>query len=120
MGYPAGHEPSPADGVEGLLTQIADRLNDTFGGGSSSPVPVTPAGGSARTLTSTAATSSGTVAAGAKAVSFVTSSDWSGSVNGATRGASLAFSVSVINPADTLPAIAYIRSAGTLYIDALT
>ena len=83
-------------------------------------IPVTPGTGEARTLTSTTAAASGSVSAGAKSVSFVTSSDWSGSVNGATRGASLAFSVSVINPGDTLPAIAYVRSAGTLYIDVMT
>ncbi len=83
-------------------------------------LPVSPSGGTARTLTSTAATGSGTVSAGAKSVCFTTSSDWSGSVNGATRGVSQTFFVSVINPADTLPAIAYVRSAGTLYIDVMT
>lgn len=86
----------------------------------SAGLPVAPGGGSARTLTSSAVVASGSVAAGAKSVAFQTSSDWSGSVNGATRAVSQTFYVSVINPADTLPAIPYVRSAGTLYIDVLT
>lgn len=36
MGYPAGHEPSVNDGVEGLLVQIADALGVGGTGGSGS------------------------------------------------------------------------------------
>lgn len=77
-------------------------------------------GGSQRTLNSSAQTTSGSVSAGAKSVSFVTSTDWSGTINGAAFPASASKNLSVINSADTLPAIAYTRSAGTLYIDVLT
>lgn len=115
-----------------LLLKAASALQELTGGSGgafagltdtqlrATPVPVTPGGGTARTLTSSAVTSNGTVTAGAKSVCFTTSSDWSGSVNGAARAVSQTFFVSVINPADTLPAIAYVRSAGTLYIDVMT
>lgn len=123
--------PEPADRVEVIRYKTARGIWNLLSGGGSfagltdtqlraTPVPVSPGGGTARTLTSSAVTSSGTVAAGAKSVAFQTSSDWSGSVNGATRAASETFYVSVINPADTLPAIAYVRSAGTLTIDVMT
>jgi hypothetical protein len=107
------------------LVEAVKALILVWTGGSgtipSSPgVPVIPGGGTARTLTSSAATASGSVTAGAKSVAFQTSSDWAGSVNGATRAVSQTFYVSVLNPADTLPAIAYVRTAGTLYIDVLT
>lgn len=76
--------------------------------------------GTQRTLTSTAATGSGSVAAGSKSVAFVTSSDWSGNINGVAFPASASKNISVISAGDTLPAIDYTRSAGTLYIDVLT
>lgn len=100
-----------------ILTKIwywMFRTATATGGGGSGTA------GAQRVLTSTASTSSGTVTAGAKSVSFVTSSDWSGSINGASFPASASKNISVISPGDTLPAIAYTRSAGTLYIDVLT
>lgn len=66
-----------------------------------------------------AAITSGSVPAGKRAISFVTSSDWVGTINGAAFPASAAKSYEA--PAGTsLPAIAYTRSAGTLYIDFIT
>lgn len=111
--------PEPADDVKVLLYKIARGIWGIFTGTGTS-IPVAPGGGVARSLASSAVTTSGTVAAGAKSVAFQTSSDWSGSVNGAARGVSQTFFISVPNSADTLPAIAYVRSAGTLYIDVLT
>jgi len=86
----------------------------TTGGGSSG------GGGVQRTLTSSAATASGSLAAGAKSIAIVTSSDFSGTINGAAFPAFASFNVSVDAPANTLPAVAYTRSAGTLYITTLT
>lgn len=94
--------------ILGALQQLVSLLGGSSGGGAQ------------RTLTSTAPTTSGSVAAGAKAVSFVTSSDWSGSINGAVWPASASKNISPPNPADTLPAIAYVVTTGTLYIDVLT
>lgn len=66
-----------------------------------------------------AAVGNGSVPAGKRAISFVTSSDWVGTINGAAFPASAAKSYEA--PVGTsLPAIAYTRSAGTLYIDFLT
>lgn len=75
-------------------------------------------GGAAVTVESTAAAANGTVGAGASAISFVTSSDWSGTINGAAFPASA--SVSLNAPQGrSLPAVAYTRAAGTVYINAM-
>lgn len=77
-------------------------------------------GGVQRTLTSSAVTTDGTVSAGAKSVSFVTSSDFSGTINGVAFPVSASKNVAPISPADTIAAIPYTVSAGTIYIDVLT
>jgi len=75
--------------------------------------------GSQQTPALTAATSNGAVAAGFKSVGFVTSSDWVGTI----AGASFPASASINYNADqyrTLAGINYTRSAGTLYIATLS
>ena len=74
--------------------------------------------GSQLTLTSLAATSSGSVTAGKRTVSFVASSDFTGTVNGITFPASAIKSIEA-PPGYTMAAIPYTRAAGTLYIDFL-
>lgn len=76
-------------------------------------------GGTVRTAALTAAVASGSVTAGAKSVSFSSSSDFAGTIGGAAFGASQAL-VFAADGADTIGAIAYTRSAGTLYIATLT
>lgn len=105
-----------ASGGQTLAIKVIDNGDSTY----SLAVSEASGGGTARTIASSAPTTSGTVTGGAQSVSFLTSSDWSGSVNGTTRAASQAINISVVSPADTLPAIAYVISAGTLYIDKLT
>ncbi len=86
-----------------------------FSSSGSGGVPVTPSGGVVRTFTLTAATGNGSVAAGAKSVAFSSSSDFAGSITGAAFAASQAIG-SAVDGADTIGAIAYTVSAGTLYI----
>lgn len=82
-------------------------------------IPFDPSeGGGQLVIQSSAVTSGGTVMAGALSVSFVTSSDFSGTINGAAFPASASKSFNAPNGA-SLPSIAYTRSAGTLYIDAI-
>ncbi len=73
--------------------------------------------GPAQTLTSVGATSSGTVTAGASSVTFLPSSDFTGTIDGisypGTDWQVIPFTAAV---GKTLPAIAYTRSAGTLNI----
>lgn len=105
--------PIPDDREHVLLYKIARGIWNVLAGG----IPASQQGGLVRAIVSTAPTSGGTVDAGAKSVSFVTSSDFSGTINGAAFPASAAKSFTVISPADTHPAIPYTISAGTLYID---
>lgn len=77
----------------------------------------------ARTLTSTTVSASGTVAAGALFAEFIFSSDFAGTVNGNTfSGAtdSMWQTPPLSRPGDTLPAIAYTRSAGSIRLTVLT
>jgi hypothetical protein len=69
----------------------------------------------------TAVTAGATIAAGAISVSIVPSSDFAGTINGATITGTTnggAFNVRA-NPPDTLPAIIYTRTAGSLNISVL-
>jgi hypothetical protein len=71
----------------------------------------------ADTLTTTAATSSGTVSAGAIQITFVASSDFVGTIDGAFPiPASAGFTATATNGSGGLDAIPYTRTAGTLYI----
>lgn len=92
-----------------------------FGGtapsGTSPGLPI--GGGVQESLTSVVATGNGSIAAGAKSVCFQTSSDFAGTVNGVTRAVSQVICLTVGNPPDTLLAIPYTISAGTLTIDRL-
>lgn len=82
--------------------------------------PISGSGsGTTRTASLTAAVANGSVAANCKSVSFSSSSDFAGTIAGATFGASQAL-VFAADGADTIGAIAYTRSAGTLYIATLT
>ena len=96
--------------ILGALQQVGAALG--VGGGGTVGVQ--------RTLASSAVTTDGTVSAGAKSVSFVTSSDFSGTINGAAFLASASKNIAPISPADTIAAIPYTVSAGTIYIDVLT
>jgi hypothetical protein len=119
-----GYDFPPAIANLSLVEAVKVLILSFTGGTGTIPtspgIPIIPGGGTARTITSSAVTASGSVAAGAKSVAFQTSSDWSGSVNGAARAASQTFYITVPNAADTLPAIPYVRTGGTLNIDVLT
>lgn len=73
------------------------------------------------TLQAGVTTASATITAGALSVSIVPSADFAGTINGATISGSSSgsvFTARVIAP-DTLPAIAYTRSAGSLTISVI-
>lgn len=117
FGQQAGQAVSPMDSEKHHLVEIIARLGALGGGGA--------AGGSgSSSLTemtagpAQAAVTDGFVPAGKNSISFVTSSDWVGTINGASFPASAAKGYAA--PAGfKLPAIAYTRSDGTLYIDFL-
>lgn len=115
-----------ADGADVTLGAIADAAATAGGTGTISAKlrEVTALlGGAARTFTSSAPTSGATIAAGAKSVGVVFSSDFAGTFNGAAASSTIypgGKTISVINPNDTLPAIPYTISAGTMYLDVLT
>jgi len=67
------------------------------------------------TIDSTAPSTSGTVLAGALAVTFTTSDDFVGSINGATRNANMSYTFDA--KGGKTPAIAYIITAGSITID---
>lgn len=83
------------------------------------PVPVSLPAGTVRTFALVAAVANGSVAVGAKSVAFSSSSDFAGTITGAAFGASQTTGASA-DGADTIGAIAYTRTAGTLYIATLT
>lgn len=110
--YVAPAHPNGEDTDNTLLFKIARQVDSRIALGG---VPVSPAAGVARTLTTTAAVASGSVAVGAKSIVFSSSSDWAGTIAGAAFPAST--TVTVNAPfGDTLAAIAFTRSAGTLNI----
>lgn len=77
--------------------------------------------GIARTLAISSVSADGTVAAGKKAVDFIFSSDFAGTVLGATfAGATDQVLSFVAPPGDTLAAITYTRSVGTIRISTIT
>ena len=78
---------------------------------SSSPSSLTPA-----TIISTLVNDVNTVAAGTLAVTFTTSDDFTGNINGVARAASTAY---VFNPTPghTNPAISYTTTTGSITID---
>ena len=98
--------------VKLLLYGIFGNTAPSGGGGG---IPVTPGTGTQRTPTCTAAVVSGSTTVGVTRVTFVASSDFSGTVLGQAfaAGASLTFPTA---PGDTLGAMAFTRSAGTLFI----
>jgi len=71
--------------------------------------------GTVRTPLCSEATASGSTASGVKSVTFVASSDFSGTLLGQTFAASASFTFTA-PPGDTLGSIGFTRSAGTLYI----
>lgn len=121
-----------ADGADVALGSIADAAATAGGTGTveaklrlmtsqlASLVTNTPAGVQ-RTITSTVATTGATIAAGAKSVSFTFSSDYAGAVNGATIDPTVTASKSFNAPGpDTLPAIVYTCTAGSVTVDVMT
>lgn len=121
-----------ADGADVALGSIADAAATAGGTGTveaklrlmtsqlASLVTNTPAGAQ-RTITSTVATTGATIAAGAKSVSFIFSSDYAGAVNGATIDPAVTASKSFNAPGpDTLPAIVYTCTAGSVTVDVMT
>lgn len=98
-------------GAFGSTAPTGTGVPTTGGGGGSTPVSQTVAGSSA--------VASGSTSSGIANVTFVASSDFAGTVAGQplAAGASLTFRASQSN---TIGAIAYTRSAGTLYIYTLT
>lgn len=78
--------------------------------------PTTPSS-SQRTVTSSSVTTSGTVTAGAYSITFIFSSDFTGSVDAVAYDGANDSSVTVQAPAsDTLEAVAYVVTTGTLRI----
>ena len=71
----------------------------------------------ARTITSGNVNSSGSVASGANMVLFETDADFVGTINGIARVGSFVYPPFNAGLNNTLPAIAYTISAGTLNID---
>lgn len=77
----------------------------------------------ARTLTSTTPTGNGTVAAGALYAEFIFSSNFAGTVNGNTFAGATDYiwqTPPLARPGDTLPAIAYTISAGSIRLTVLS
>ena len=70
-------------------------------------------------LVSSVVNTSGTVASGAYSVSFTTSNDFTGSINGVARQGNTSITITA-DFRKTLPAIPYIRTTGTITIDILT
>ncbi len=112
-------QPTFPSWIDQLSIEYAVKCLLLYFTGGVAPPSGNPGIGPTATLASSAATGNGSVPAGAKSVSFVTSSDWSGTINGAAFPASAAKSITP-QQGSVLPAIAYTRSAGTLYIDTLT
>lgn len=114
--YTSAPQPNGEESDNTLLFKIARQLDPriSFGGG----IPVAPATGVSRTLTTTAAVATGTTAAGAKSIVFSSSSDWAGTIAGAAFPASTTITLNAPF-GDTLAAVAFTRSAGTLNIFAL-
>lgn len=75
-------------------------------------------GSTERTATGTTATGNGSVAAGAKSVEFIFSSDFAGTVLGMTfsGAADASYSLPYLPGGDTYPAIAYTIDAGSARI----
>lgn len=115
--YTSAPHPNGEDSDNTLLFKAARQLDPRTAAGGG--VPFVLGGGTARTLTGTAAVLDGTVAAGARSVTFSSGSSWVGTIAGAVFPASTTVTISApFN--DTLAAIAYTRSAGTLNIFTLT
>lgn len=78
---------------------------------------VAPSSGTARTPTITTAATDGTVAAGARGLTFIFSSDFAGTILGAAFSGGTDSSVTIPVPSgDTLGAVAYTISAGSARI----
>jgi hypothetical protein len=93
--------------TEAIIKKL-DILIRTVGGSTSSLTPVV--------ITSTVVTDDNTVAAGSRAVTFTTSDDYTGNINGVARAASTSY---VFNPTTghTNPAITYTTTTGSITID---
>lgn len=100
-----------------------DLLNGTGSFPNGLPVDLTPAGGGVqRTVAIATVSTSGSVAAGARSVEFLFSSDFAGTVDGETFAGATDYSLGplVAPQGDTLGAIAYTRSAGSIRIVTIT
>lgn len=108
--FKADATPSTSDNEVMLLRKIAKSLDILAGGapsGDAASQQLTPAG--------SAVTSSGTVAAGKRSVTFIADSSFTGTVLGVALNASE--SITFTAPVGfTLGAIVYTRTAGTLRI----
>lgn len=97
--------------VSGIIAQVVTNPDGT---------PISNGGtGTVRTAAVTVATGNGSVTAGKKSVSINSSSDFSGTVTGAALPASGVVTFAA-DGADTIGAIAYTISAGSLTIATLT
>ena len=77
---------------------------------------MTAASEGAQTITSSVVTDDATITAGATSIGFTTSSDFVGTINGVTREASTFYGFEAAT-GKTLPAIAYVTTAGSITID---
>ncbi len=96
--------------IKGLNDNLVAAIAAASGSG---PTPL------ARTFSSGNVSTSGSVASGANSVIFTTDENFVGTINGVTRVASFVYPAFIAGLNNTLPAIAYTLSAGTLTIDAI-
>jgi len=102
----SGYIPILTDANGNLIVNIGDT------------VITSPIGG-AMTLTSTSVTDDASVTAGAFSISFTTSSDFSGNINGVARAISTTYTFTA-PLGKTLPAIVYTTITGSIIIDKMT
>lgn len=102
--YNVDSTPSPSDNEVTLLRKIAKSTNDVVEGG----------GGEVAVSGSTA-TTSGSTTAGSRGLLLITSSDFTGTIAGATVGADASISIAPPN-GSKIGAVAYVITTGSINI----
>lgn len=123
MALPEGCEPfMDCDLAKLSLEQLFKRyfIKDDGFGCPTLVISTTPAASSFREveINSSIETADGNVPAGAKFVSFTTSDDFTGTINGVIRQNSLSYPFEARNN-DTTPVIPYTITAGSITIDSI-
>jgi hypothetical protein len=97
------------------LQQKLELIGELLVSWNTDGIPLDSNPGGVQTPSFTTAVISGTVAAGAKSVSFTTSADWVGTILGTTFPANSSIGF-YSQEGHSLDSLAYTRAAGTLYI----